>query len=176
MSKAAGTGPSAAAVRFGGAVMLLMACLIGGFCVPALPYSVGLTGTRGTLTVDGYQHNYSSRGETTSSNGTFRSADGGIVDLKATVEPDYDLGRRIAVSRAPWTYYVVSPACLLGWLAGTCFAVCCLLLGLPGLIFGTRWNRRTRPTAVPLQIRVAKTAFYGALGAGAAAVIVAIAT
>lgn len=175
MSKATGTGPSGAAVRFGGAAMLVMACLVGGFCVPALPYSAGLAGTRGELTVDGYRHSYNSRGDTTSSEGTFRSADGAIVDLKATVEPDYALGRRIAVSRAPWTYYVVSPACFLGWLAGSCFAVCCLLLGLPGLVFGTRWNRRTRPSAVPLQVRIAKAAFYGALGAGALAVVTALA-
>ncbi|MFF4736992.1 hypothetical protein ACFY2W_14055 [Streptomyces sp. NPDC001262] len=177
MAKRYRTPPSSAAVRFGGAAMLLMAVLIGSFCVPALPYASGLAGTPGTLTVDGYKYSYSSRGgTTTSSRGTFRSDDGGTTDPKAVVEPEYALGRRVTVSRAPWTYYVVGPACFLGWLAGTAFAVCFLTFGLPALVFGARWNDRTRPKAVRVQVKIAVSAFYGAVGVGALAVGVAVVT
>ncbi|MEU7167928.1 hypothetical protein AB0A70_25335 [Streptomyces morookaense] len=171
MAKRYRTPPSSAAVRFGGAAMLLMAVLIGSFCVPALPYASGLAGKHGTLTVDGYKYSYSSRGGTTrSSQGTFRSDDGRTTDPKAVVEPEYALGRRVTVTRAPWTYYVVGPACFLGWLAGTCFAACFLVFGAPALVFGARWSDGTRAGAVRVQVRIAVGAFYGAVGVGGLAV------
>lgn len=170
MAKRYRTPPSSAAMRFGGAAMLLMAVLIGSFCVPALPYASGLAGMAGTLTVDSYKYSYSSRGTTTSSRGTFRSDDGRTADPKAVVEPEYALGRRVTVSRAPWTYYVISPACFLGWLTGTCLAVSFLTFGLPALVFGARWNDRTRPKAVRVQVKIAVGAFYGAVGVGVLAV------
>ena len=177
MAKPDRMSPSGAKVRFGGAVMLLIACLVGGLCIAALPYAAGLAGTRGTLTVDGYQYTHSSRGGTsTSSEGTFRSDDGRAVAREAVVKPEYALGERVAVTRAPWTYYVISPACFLGWLAGTCFALCCLLFGVPAIAFGASWNRRERPAAVSTQIRIAKGAFYAALASSVLAIVAAIAT
>ncbi|GAA3044172.1 hypothetical protein GCM10020000_24680 [Streptomyces olivoverticillatus] len=129
-------------MRFGGACLLLMGLLIGGFCVPALPFASGLAGTRGTLTVESHRVSYSSKGSTTSSEGTFRSDDGKITDHRAEVDPNFALLRRVPVSRAPWaSYYVVHPARFLGWLAGSCLAVCFLLLGGPGLVSGRRLSR-----------------------------------
>lgn len=164
-------------MRFGGACLLLMGLLIGGFCVPALPFASGLAGTRGTLTVESHRVSYSSKGSTTSSEGTFRSDDGKITDHRAEVDPNFALLRRVPVSRAPWaSYYVVHPARFLGWLAGSCLAVCFLLLGGPGLVSGRRLSRDAPAPGANRLYRIVAGAFYGAVGCSVLALVVDLVT
>ncbi|MFD8993325.1 hypothetical protein [Streptomyces abikoensis] len=154
---------SPAKARFGGVVVLLLACLVGGFSACALPFAAGIAGTRGTLTVETHAYTTSSRGGVNvTSHGTFRSSDGRIVDRHAKVEPNYAVGYRVEVAKAPWTYYVVHPAYAFGWLAGTCLGLAFLCVGVPALIYGGPMNtRRAR-----IQARLLKGTFWCALGSG----------
>ncbi|MEV4506686.1 hypothetical protein [Streptomyces klenkii] len=154
---------SPAKVRFGGVVALLLACLVGGFSACGLPFAAGIAGTRGTFTVETHEYTTSSRGGVNvTSQGTFRSSDGRIVDHHARVEPDYAMGHRVEVAKAPWSYYVVHPAYAFGWLAGTCLGLTFLCVGAPALIYGGPMNaRRTR-----VQGRLLKGGFWCALGSG----------
>ncbi|MCC3776654.1 hypothetical protein [Streptomyces sp. UNOB3_S3] len=154
---------SPAKVRFGGVVALLLACLVGGFSACGLPFAAGIAGTRGTLTVETHEYTTGSRGGVNvTSQGTFRSSDGRVVDHRARVEPDYAMGRRVEVAKAPWTYYVVHPAYALGWLAATCLGLTLLCVSVPALIHGGPMNaKRTR-----IQARLLKGGFCCALVGG----------
>jgi hypothetical protein len=129
-------------------VFCVIGLLVVGGCVVMLGYSTVLVGAPGHLKVDACALVGSGRGQHTDCYGTYRSADGRVVDPDAVLAHHYSLGTDVSVARSGGgAYYPVGLAGISGALAGISFGA--MLLALAGSL--AVQSSRRYPPRVPGQ-------------------------
>ncbi|MET8134526.1 hypothetical protein [Streptomyces sp. NPDC005251] len=115
--------------------------------VTQLAYATGVAGTSGYLRVEACSWSYTGGHRYPHCHGTFRSADGTVVDPDATIDTGLPVGGTVALQRtASAGYEQTGVGASFGWLALSLFGLMVLVLGT--LLVRARSGARGRPGAL----------------------------